>query len=70
MLRSTCGLIRRVSDYQTAVISFQLVLKLAEILDANVSVLSWRAAARLPGENTTSLRSFVLFRLLQKSPGP
>lgn len=44
VMRSTCGLVRLVLEYQTAVLSFQLVLKLAEILDANVIIPSWCAA--------------------------
>lgn len=40
VMRSTCRLVRLVPGYQTAVLSFQLVLKLADILDANVIILS------------------------------
>lgn len=59
VMRSTCGLVRLVPDYQPAVLSFQLVLKLAEILDANVKILSCLAAA---SSNSISLRSFVPFQ--------
>ncbi|KAG8008845.1 hypothetical protein GBF38_010486 [Nibea albiflora] len=36
VMKSTCGIVRLVPWYQTAVLSYQLVLKLAEILDATL----------------------------------
>lgn len=36
VVKSTCGIVRLVPDYQAAVLSCQLVLKLAEILDAKL----------------------------------
>lgn len=36
VLKSTCGLVRLVPGYQAAVLSYQLVLKLAELLDAKL----------------------------------
>lgn len=34
--RSTCGIVRLVPDYQAVVLSYQLVLKLAEIQDVKL----------------------------------
>ncbi|XP_073346346.1 E3 ubiquitin-protein ligase rnf213-beta [Pagrus major] len=36
VMKSTCGIVRLVPGYQAAVLSYQLVLKLAEILDAKL----------------------------------
>ncbi len=36
VMKSTCRIVQLVPWYQTAVLSYQLVLKLAEILDANL----------------------------------
>lgn len=36
VMNSTCGIVRLVPGYQAVVLSYQLVLKLAEILDAKL----------------------------------
>lgn len=36
VMKRTCGIVRLVPWYQAAVLSYQLVLKLAEILDAKL----------------------------------
>lgn len=36
VVKHTCSIVRLVPEYQTAVLSYQLVLKLAEILDAEL----------------------------------
>lgn len=66
VMKRTCGIVRLVPGYQAAVLSYQLVLKLAEILDAKlwkeVMISSLCAATALLWSFNSSLLCFLVSR--------
>lgn len=74
VLRSTCGLVRLVPGYETAVLSFRLALRLAELLDTGqrteVTTLSRPGVAAFSWEDAFTAVLLSLCRCLQRTRRP
>lgn len=65
MVQNTCRLVRLVPDYEAAVLSYQLLMNLAEILDAKLSkevknLFLMRSSCLLMEQNFTVLMLCLL----------